>query len=89
MSHGGGTFEERLKQNKLRQEEYTARIAEYLGVEGDTDLEPYIRTRKPTVNDDEGDADDGDDDDEGGRHEYGGKQYGGINSSIVFYVGTG
>ena len=32
---------------------------------------------------------DGDDDDEGGRHEYGGKQYGGINSCIVFYVGTG
>ena len=36
--------------------------------------------------DDEGDDDD---DDEGGRHEYGGKQYGGINSCIVFYVGTG
>jgi len=36
--------------------------------------------------DDEGDDDD---DAEGGRHEYGGKQYGGINSCIVFYVGTG
>ena len=36
--------------------------------------------------------DEGDDDDDGyecGRHEYGGKQYGGINSCIVFYVGTG
>ena len=57
MSHQG-SYEERLKQNKLRQEEYTAQIAEYLGVKGDTDLEPYIRTRKPTVSDAEDDAED-------------------------------
>lgn len=46
------------RQNKLRQEEYTAKIAEYLGVEGDTDLEPYIRTRKPTTTKAERKADD-------------------------------
>ena len=58
MAHGGGTFEEMKRQNKLRQEEYTAQIAEYLGVKGDTDLEPYIRTRKPTISDAEDDAED-------------------------------
>ncbi|MDB4572109.1 hypothetical protein N9Z72_02395 [Akkermansiaceae bacterium] len=57
MSHQG-SFEEIRRQNKLRQEEYTAQIAEYLGVKGDTDLEPYIRTRKPTISDAEGDAED-------------------------------
>ena len=38
-------YEELARINRLRRQEYTAQIAEYLGVKGDLDLEPYIRTR--------------------------------------------
>ena len=58
-SYGGGQqsyIEQRIERNRLKREKFTARIAEYLGVEGDTDLDPYIRTRKATKSDAEDDA---------------------------------
>ena len=57
--HGGGghnDIAQAKERNRLKREKFTARIAEYLGVEGDTDLDPYIRTRKATKSDAEDDA---------------------------------
>jgi len=45
-------------ENKLKREKYTAKIAEYLGVKGNKDLEPYIRTRKTQTTKAERKADD-------------------------------